>query len=222
MSLEARLLAVASMDSRDRVELIAELVEDRHGPLPPGEPPAIPGALPSALRLFYTKVDGFLTRICRQNTLLAPDAVYHSDELLVIATENQGVYLWATRALGDDPPVFGRFQPDEPWAREESCLSEFLLGFMSLELILAAPYGASVACLTAPQLISVLGQMAPVPLPAWRWPARPGRFFVRGAALGFCAPSSDDAFSLWVGGKEPRDVAFLRPFVGSEWEHAAL
>lgn len=30
------------------------------------------------------------------------------------------------------------------------------------------------------------------------------------------------AFSLWVGGREPRDVDFLRPFVGPEWEHAAL
>jgi hypothetical protein len=222
MSLEARLLAVADLSASERVDLIAHLVESWYGPPVPGDRLDIAEGLPSTLRLFHAKIGGSLPRICRQNTLLRPGDVYESDELLVIALENQGVYAWATRAMEDDPPIFGCFQGDEPWTREASSLSVFLLGFVVFELIMGAPYGASVAGLGEGALEAVLAHMAPLSLPAWRWPDEPGRFFVRGQAFAFCAPDSPDTVSLWVGGRAPGDVAFLAPFVSPDWNRVAL
>lgn len=221
MSLEARLLAT-ELSANERLDLIAQVVTSWYGPLLPGDHLGPTHTLPSTLRRFYAEMGGSLPRICRQNTLLLPGELYQSDELLVIATENQGVYTWATSALQDDPAVFGRFERDEPWTREESSLSEFLLGFVLFELIMAAPYGASVAWLHEHDLSAVFTHMAPLPLPAWHWPAAPGRFFVRSQAFAFCCPNGGDTFSLWVGGKERQDVAFLKPFVGPAWDYAAL
>ena len=98
----------------------------------------------------------------------------------------------------------------------------FLLGFVLLVAIFAAPHGAAAASLDPSDVDAVTSEMTALGLPPWRWPAYPARFFIRGDALAFCTPNSEDASSFWVGAKDARSVAFMSRLVGPKWEHVAL
>ncbi|HEY7521234.1 MAG TPA: hypothetical protein VIE36_23330 [Methylomirabilota bacterium] len=221
MSWATKLFQFRQRDVGGRIELVSGVVEAWYGPPARDQSADTSRALPPALRLFHEKLGASLGTVCRQNRLLPARELRESAGMLVIGVENQGVYTWATRLASEDAPVFGRFQ-GEPWTQEESALSEFLLGFVLLEAIFAAPHGAAAASLDPFDIDRLTRQMTPLELPPWRWPAHPGRFFIRGEALAFCCPNSEEATSCWVGARQAHDVAFMKPLAGPQWEHLAL
>jgi hypothetical protein len=219
------LLASINAAPAERLTLIFELLSDwwvfRNSEV--AEP------CTNVLYEFYRMAGRSLNRICRQNRILPTDSLESVDQKIQFATENQGVYAWAVDSTENDPPVYGRFQEaGASWSFEAPALSLFLVQFFLLELLIGAPLGASVAWINQSELDAILGQMVELPFPDWYWPTYPGRFFARGNALAFCCPnrgpeeSSDDAHSLWVAGRAPHDVAFVRQYVNSSWEYVAL
>lgn len=223
---EPRLVASINVTAAERLTLIFELLSDwwvfRNSEV--AEPSSA-----DILYEFYRMAGRSLNQICCQNRVLRPDSLRSVGVKVQFAIENQGVYSWAVDSTENDPPVYGRFEEaGASWSLEAPTLSLFLVQFFLLELLMGARLGASVAWIERSELDAILGEMVHLPFPDWHWPSYPGRFFARGDAIAFCGPnrrpedSSDDACSLWVGGRAPDDVAFIRQYVNSSWEHVAL
>lgn len=115
----------------DRLDVLQQLVEYWHGPISPDDgisDAEIGGvALPLPLRWWYRWAGKRTEVMSGQNFLFVPrDDRYRCRTLAAIdgrlhfQVENQGVYQWATLPVGDDPPVFGRYQCHGRWAREQT------------------------------------------------------------------------------------------------------
>jgi hypothetical protein len=209
-----------------KLEVLARLITYWHGP---GEPELRPAddrlqarRLPRPLRWWYERGARRSGVYGGQNRLLGPDDLVDLDGHLLFYVENQGVYLWATEGEGADPPVWGRFDGDEPWVREEVSLSGFLVQACLFEAIFSAPFGASVAWAGQETLDRVTAPLHPVPLGAWRWPAYPSRFWAGGGAFVFAGPNGppdgDPAYSIWAGAKSERPLAYLKAVADESWE----
>ena len=143
------------------------------------------------------------------------------DGKLLIAYENQGVYSWSTEPNAVDPPVYGRWEADEPWTLDVPSLSMFLIQFFLFEASITARFAASASWLSAAELQKLTRATAALPMPEWHWPAFPTSFHVRGGAIVVAAPN-DDQWSVWVGGKTAQDLAFLSEHLSDSWEHVDL
>jgi hypothetical protein len=212
----------------DRLALLGHLAEYWHGPLRPED--GLPAAelegrlLPLPLRWWYERAGRRREVICWQNRLLDPaDLETDASGLAVFYVENQGVYHWATRLEGEDPPIWGRFnEADAPWTEEGMKLSEFLIQACLLEGLWQAPYGASIAWANEATLARVLQPLRPLPIAPWRWPAAPTRLYAGGGVFALACPNGEwqgvQGFSLWVGAKREHPLAYLREIVDERWE----
>ncbi|MEZ4337489.1 MAG: hypothetical protein R3B82_12785 [Sandaracinaceae bacterium] len=114
--------------------------------------------------------------------------------------ENQGVCLWATDRVGDDPPVYVRAgESSASWREESSSLSAFLLGLLVLEATFGAPFGASHDGLGAGELARLTKRIRPLPIPPWATSGT--RFFGSGGVIGFATRESEE-HSVWLGAED--------------------
>ena len=226
-TLEELLLRLdGAADVTQRLSLLEAVVEWWHGPVPAGSglsSDELGGfTLPMPLRWWYERYGRRTNILGGQNWFMAPanlwvesDANDEVDQRLVFWQENQAVYLWATTTEGTDPPVWVRENMDgAPWEREESPLSAFLVGMVLFEAIMHAPCGASAAGIPRRRHEKLTDAMRPVPIPPWRWPAFPHRFYVRGNALMLAGPSMPDGdltfAEAMLGAKVADEIAFVR------------
>jgi hypothetical protein len=217
----------------DRLAILRRLAEYWHGPIGPGEgfseEELRRKSVPFPLRWWYQLAGRHESILSGQNKLLEPDELkLDQDGRLLFYVENQGVYLWSTTLHGDDPPVFGKFNEAAiPWTQEGMALSEFLIGACLFQAIMQAPFGASAAWAEDATLSQISADLAPLPLAPWRWPSSPSRFFARNGAFMFASPNDDNqgnkAFSLRIGAKTERPLAFLKAIVEPKtWEYIAV
>lgn len=217
----------------ERLAILRRLAEYWHGPIGPSEGFAeeeLRGKpVPFPLRWWYQLAGRNERILSGQNKLLEPaELTLDNEGRLLFYVENQGVYLWSTTLESDDPPVWGKFnESDKPWTEEGMSLSEFLIGACLFEAIMQAPFGASAAWAEETTLNKISVELPPLPLVPWRWPSYPSRFFARNGAFMFASPNDDNqgnkAFSIWIGAKSERPLAFLKAIVDEKtWEYIAV
>jgi hypothetical protein len=88
------------------------------------------------------------------------------------------------------------------------------------EATIGAPCTLSAVDRTPPQVAAVTEGFTEVPLAPWPFPTGAMRFFARDRALAFIEPGqpgSSDSFEVFVGGRRPEDLEFLRPLVDADW-----
>jgi hypothetical protein len=217
------LVRLSSLTSGERLQLVARLLRMRT--LPRTDPVSYAVTdqrMPMTLSSFYALLPDPCPSLGEQNRMFTPAEVEVEDGKLRFAVENQYVYTWSTELTGDDPAVFGRFEPAHTWEPEQNVLSSFLVQFTLFELMMAAPFGATVSCLEPAPLARLLMDLTPLDAPHWHWPSYPGRFFVRGTATLFVCPNVEDACSLWVGCESESDASFLTRHVDDSWEYVQL
>jgi hypothetical protein len=220
-----------------------------------GTPSSGPPPLPETLRWWYQLVGKRKGMLCCQNYFLDPLKLeIDADGKMVFFCENQGVYLWATLpaqparraqrvstkhlfddsvdepgdllSVEEDPPVWGRLnEVSKPWVEEGMKLSEFLIQVCMFELIMAAPYGASAAWADEATLKRVTNALKELPLPPWRWPEFPTRFFYGNGAFVTACPNGTfegkQGYSIWAGANTEHPLAFLKEIVDEGWEYIA-
>jgi hypothetical protein len=212
----------------ERLGVLRRLVEYWHGLIRPED--GIPDAdlagldLPDPLRWWY-RWAGRRTRVMSgQNFLRDPGNLRIKDGLLEFYVENQYCYQWGTLSEGEDPPVFGRENPSDPWVPEGMTLSEHLILACLFEAIIChSPYGASKAWLTEDTLDRIVEHLAPIAINAWRW-AGSTRFYAKGGAFLSAMGEFEihGGYSVWIGAKTEHPLQFLKPFLNREWEYIAV
>lgn len=217
---------------QDRLSILERLVNYWHGPIRPEDGMSdaeMAGApLPLPLRWWYSWAGKRAEVLSRQNWLFIPRECQHERGQLILDdgrlrfyAENQGVYQWSTLPGGEDPPVFGRYEENEPWVDEKVTLSEHLILACLFEALMChANYGASVAWLDEDQLRQLIDCVPPIAVGPWRWLGL--RFFGRqGAFMCACANGTEN-YSVWLGAKTEHPLQFLRPLLNDKWEHVAI
>ena len=206
----------------ERMHLLAEWLQWWFGPATrPSSSRVSPSPeLPETLRALYALYPD-APEACQQNVLASPPDLAVESGQLLFAYENQGVYLWGTAPSGLDPPVFGRWERSDPWKPDVPQLSLFLIQFFLFEAAIAARLNASAADLGERDLRALHRSVTPLDMPPWHWPAYPTTFHVHGGAILVTSPN-DDGWSVFVGGKTPTDMEFLKNHVNDHWECAAL
>ncbi|MCE9638508.1 MAG: hypothetical protein K8T90_22635 [Planctomycetes bacterium] len=206
----------------ERMRILAAWISwwyDRSLPaIEPGLPPG--GGVPDSLRVLYQLVPD-LGDLCMQNRLLRRQDLSVEDGKLVFACENQGVYSWSTDVAEADSAVYGRWESSEPWQIDVPSLSQFLVQFFLFEAAIGARFSASAACLESPALAALVQGASKLPMPSWHWPAFPTSFYIRSGAIIVTSPN-DNWWSVYVGGKSPEDVAFLKTHINSSWDYVGL
>jgi hypothetical protein len=217
----------------ERLAILRQLAEYWHGPIGPGEgftDDELKGKpAPFPLRWWYQLAGRRENILGGQNKLLKPNQLKLDEQGRVpFYVENQGVYLWSAALQDDDPHVWGRFEEaGRPWSEEDMRLSEFLIGACLFESIMQSPFGATAAWADESTLEQIAVELTPLPLAPWRWPSDPSRFFARNGGFMFASPNANrqtiKCYSIWVGAKTARPLAFLNQIVNQEtWEHIAL
>jgi hypothetical protein len=214
------------LSTQDRLGIVDSLVAHWHGPCEPGcgirADELGNRSFPYPLRYWYQRYGQRQKTLCRQNHLLAPDELQIEEDRAVFYVENQGVYLWSTALEGDDPPVWGRFNDQESWTREEGSLSSFLIQIVLFEAIMVAPNGASLGWGNERILERLVNAMPQLPLGDWQWPYSPSRFYGRGGAFMFAAPNGqyrgESGYSIWIGAKSALPLQFLHGVADDTWE----
>jgi hypothetical protein len=213
----------------DRLSVLERLVNYWHAPIRPedamSEAEMAGVSLPLPLRWWYSWAGNRAEVLSRQNWLFVPhDRQDRRGQLtfdhgrLRFYAENQGVYQWSTLPGGEDPPVFGRYEENEPWAEENVTLSEHLILACLFEALMChAQYRASVAWLDKDQLDPLIECVPPIALGPWRWLGM--RFFVRQGAFMCACANGTEHYSAWLGAKTEYPLQFLKPFLNNDWDH---
>jgi hypothetical protein len=126
----------------DRLSVLEKVVQYWHGPI--GLQDGLSDAelsgirLPLPLQWWYRRAGRRTEIMSGQNFLFEPRVEQHpyrqlniKDGRLNFYIENQGVYEWSTLPDGDDPPVFGRYEREDPW-------DESISRFESVRFVLPA------------------------------------------------------------------------------------
>lgn len=214
----------------DRLWVFRQLVAYFHGAIGPEDgfsDEELAGlAIPYPLRWWYRWAGRRKKILSGQNFLLNPDQLVVQDDLLVFYGENQWCYEWATLFKGDDPPVFGRTDPTDPWEREGIKLSEHLILACLFEGIAGrCPYGAAAAWLDEDHLCKIVEHVPPISIPPWCW-ADETRLYARGGAFMYsmrnCVIDGEQGYSVWIGAKTEHPLQFLKDIIDDGWEYVAV
>jgi hypothetical protein len=217
----------------DRLSVLQHVVNFWHGPIRPEDGMSaaelVDSALPAALRWWYRWAGRHSEILSGQNFLLAPRGKqgrpFPLDDRLCFYVENQGVYRWSTLPDGDDPPVFGRYEDDQPWEREGIRVSEHLILACLFEAVMVhARYGASAAWLDDDKFAAVVERVPPIAIPPWRWLG--SRFFARNGVFMCAAENGEDEgkkyYSVRIGAKTEHPLQFLKPLLDESWERESI
>jgi hypothetical protein len=217
----------------DRLSVLQHVVNYWHGPIRPedglSDAELAGSCLPAALRWWYRWAGGRPEIMTGQNILLAPRSEHAQpfmrDDRLLFYVENQYVYQWSTLPDGDDPPVFGRYENDEPWEREGMTVSEHLILACLFEAVMChARFHASAAWLDEDRLNTIAQTISPLAIAPWHWLGI--KFFVRKGAF-MCAADQGTFegkkwYSVNVAAKTEHPLRFLKPLLDESWEYVAL
>lgn len=182
-------------------------------------------AVPRPLRDWFALTARWSTPVSTQHHVLSQPWI--EDGRLVFWVENQGVWLWATTAGGDDPPVYDRENVDgEPWQPTGVALSAFLLHVAVFEAVMSCQHGASASWVSLTQWEAILAPLRPLPMPDWRWPAAGHRLYAADGLLAFCGPNPGPGETaetatlreVWVAADEPAGLAYLTGIEGVQWD----
>jgi hypothetical protein len=205
-------------------DTVWRFIDAWHGRAASGPTRLPPGRLPEAVRRLRSLAE-VRPAVVVQNQLVDDPEWARDGDRRAFYAENQGVFVWATEAVGADPVVWGRFiEQDERWQAEREPLSRFLLQIVAFEAIMGAPCGAAASWTTLPQLESALGRLERLPWGSWRWPAEPGWFYAGTDVLAFACPNGPtpsgpaDRFSVWIGARSLDALAFLRGVQDITWD----
>lgn len=192
---------------QERLDILRAVTEYWHGPIAQkdGIPSAeLSEALPLPLQWWY----GFAGRrdeiLSFQNVFAKPKR--SRDGHIAFYQENQGGYFWSTLPQAEDPPVYGRQEPDLPWTPEGMTLSEFLIQVCLFEGIVQSPQFNIVGQASATDVSSIIAPLHRLQVAAWRWPGYPAEFYYGDGAFVFVSPfkaAGEGVFSVFVGGKSP-------------------
>ncbi len=217
----------------DRLSVLQHVVDYWHGPIRAGD--GLSNAelagfhLPAALRWWYRWAGKRSDIMTGQNILYTPRGEHAQpfmlDDRLLFYVENQGVYQWSTLPDGDDPPVFGRYETDEPWEEEGVRLSEHLILACLFDAILChARFRASAAWLDEDKFAAIVEQIPPIAIAPWRWVG--STFFARNGAFMCAALNGTDKgtkyYSVHIGAKSPKPLRFFRALVDETWDCAEI
>ncbi len=193
---------------------------------PPDREPAVDGdALPGPLRDWFALTSRWSTPVATQNRVLSRP--WLDDGKLVFWVENQGVWLWATTADGDDPPVYDRENVDGAgWQPTGEPLSTFLLHVAVFEAVMGARHGACAAWVSPAPFEEVLAPLHPLPMPDWRWPAGGHRLYAADGLLALGGPNpgpgetaeTADLREVWVAADHPDRLAYLTRIENVAWD----
>jgi hypothetical protein len=149
--------------------------------------------------------------------LSEPRELVVEDDLVAFLTEEQGVYSFATRVDGVDPPVFT--EEDAPWVLCGERLGRFLLQHALFEATFTCGVYSGWGWVDPPDLAAVIDVLPQLPLAPWRVPLdRPTTFHAADALIGIVFPSADLAevhASAWT----PEAFEPLLPLVAWQWRH---
>jgi hypothetical protein len=214
----------------ERLRVLKRLVEYWHGPIRPED--GIPEAalegrtIPYPLRWWYRWAGRRSKILSGQNFLLDPEKVRVKDGLLEFYVENQYCYQWGTPFEGEDPPVFGRESPSDPWEPEGVTLSEHLILACLFEAIIChSSYGASASWLDEGTLKQITEYIPPIALNPLRWTGST-RFYAEGGAfmyaMGKFEIGGEQGYSVWIGAKTEHPLRFLKRYIDEGWEYVAV
>ncbi len=227
---------------QDRVSVLQKLVHYWHGPI--GLEDGISEAemkiftLPSVLRWWYQWAGRRSEIMTAENFLFVPNNKENPryqptivDGHLLFYVENryayaerESAYQWSTLPDGDDPPVFGRTNDDQPWQAEGIRLSEHLILACLFEAIMChAKYGVWCKRLEEDRFVAIAQNIAPIAIPPWRW--RRLQFYAgRGAFM--CAAIDDENSKIWhevsIAAKTEHPLQFLKPLLGQSRYYGAI
>ena len=182
--------------------------------------------IPYPLRWWYRWAGRRTKVMSGQNILLGPCELIIRDDLLAFYGENQWCYEWATQFEGDDPPVFGRPEPDDPWEPQGHDALRAPDPRLSLRGgHVPLPYGAAASWLGASALEKIIEQIPPMAINPWKWGGSV-RFYAKGGAFMYTMPNGEidgeEGYSVWIGAKTEHPLGFLKPYIDEGWEYVAV
>lgn len=214
----------------ERLWVLRQVVNYWHGPIRPEDgfsERELEGlAMPYPLRWWYRWAGRRTEIMSGQNFLLAPEKLTIKDDLLEFYVENQYCYQWGTPLEGEDPPVFGRLSPADPWEPEGMTVSEHLILACLFEAIIChSPYGASTNWLEEDRFARIVEHVPPIAIPPWRWTGSM-QVYAKGGAFLFTTGSGEiggkRGCSVWIGAKTEHPLQVLKPYIGEDWEYVAV
>lgn len=218
-------------NTAERLEILKTLVRFWHGEISPNDGMSeaeLAGIdMPSVLRWWYRYAGHRGNILTGQNKLMPPARLsLNSDGKLVFYGENQWCYQWATLTDEDDPLVFGREDDSQPWSSEGITLSEHLILACLFEGIMChSCYGASAAWLNEDIVAQIIDRIPSVAISGWNWCDKT-RFFAKNGAFMFVSGNGDfygaKGYSVWIGSKTEKPVAFLKPMLNDSWDYISV
>lgn len=235
-ALDADLRSLSETTSTERrLEILERVIAYWNGPRVPadGLPPTVLEGkrLPHPLRWWLLRYGD------HPGVLLAPNHLPELEQLepeeggkLVFLIETQGVWLWATEAEGDDPPVWGRMnEEDEPWVQVSTSLSEFLLATTLYQSMRQSLYhSGNHSVIFRPEMDRIMSALPPYPLAGWccYGPGCRGQFYGRDGAFMFVSDDGvcdgEQSFGVEVAARTERPLLFLKELREVEWWPASF
>jgi len=175
--------------------------------------------MPRPLREWYAAEEAWGRRLATQNEILRASELVAHEGFTPFYAENQGAWLWAFGAGGEDPEVFDRVkQPAmKGWSVTGATLSEFLAHVAMLEATVTAPIGAMAIDIDRARYDSVVEPLRPVSMTPWNWPGPDTRLFLgdRVLVVGWVNDrpgtpvNADSRYKVRVAARSSDDLAYL-------------
>ncbi len=181
--------------------------------------------VPGPLRDWFELTSCWSTPVTAQSRVLSQPR--QENGKLVFWVENQGVWLWATTADGDDPPVYDRENVDGAvWQPTGEPLSTFLLHVAVFEAVMGASHCAYAGWVSPAQFEEILAPLRPLPMPDWHWPTGGHRLYAADGLLALGGPNPGPGETagaatmreVWVAADKPERLAYLTRIESVEWD----
>ncbi|MBN2210666.1 MAG: hypothetical protein JW709_04645, partial [Sedimentisphaerales bacterium] len=190
--------------------------------LPPCRQRSSQGRVHLRIGRFWSRQWGGVYRLVTLNTLLKQEKLIIEADRITFYIESQGVYIWQTEILEENPKVYisENIKPQK-WLLEEERLSGFIYQMLLFEAIMGADYHCMASWIDKESLESILEKWIEAPVKAWQWPSYPSIFYYTQDALAMSYPN-EQGFTFQCGSNNKDALKFMDKYIDDNWEDVAI
>lgn len=183
------------------------------GPPSRDAPEPAAGDLPAALAQWHRQASRWDPPVIRQNRV--PASREMDGDMLLVAVENQAVWLWGVRNDDDNPLAWEREnQTGAGWTQTGERLDEFLWHFTLAEAVFGGRFGLGANDVSPAGLARFTRAWTALHVKSWRWPGPDQDLWTRDGSLAWTmvndqpdSPVTDaSTYSIFVGARSNQDL----------------